>query len=65
MGYKRLGISVDVVKGDSYKLTISASCGLTSCPDIAFSKILKLDGGALKFINPTINLTGKFNLGGG
>lgn len=65
MGYKRLGISVDVLKGDSYKLTISASCGLTSCQDIEFSKILRLDSNAIKSLNPTINLTGKFNLGGG
>jgi hypothetical protein len=65
MGYKKLGVSVDVLKGDSYKLTISASCGLTSCQDIEFSKILKLDSNALKSLNPTINLTGKFNLGGG
>jgi hypothetical protein len=60
MGYKRLGIGVDVLKGDSYKLTITASCGLTSCKDIEFSKILKLDPNAIKSLNPTINLTKKF-----
>ena len=65
MGYRRLGIGVDVLKGDSYKLTISASCGLTSCQDIEFSKILRLDLNAIKSLNPTVNLTGKFGLGGG
>jgi hypothetical protein len=60
MGYRKLGLSVDVLKGDSYRLTISASCALTSCPDIAFSKILKLDPDALKSINPTIGFTKHF-----
>jgi len=65
MGYRRLGIGVDVLKGESYKLTISASCGLTSCQDIELSKILKLDLNAMKSLNPTVNLTGTFGLGGG
>jgi hypothetical protein len=65
MGYRRLGVSVDVIKRESFKVTISASCGLMSCPDVEFSKILKLDRNALKSINPTINVTGRFNLGGG
>lgn len=65
MGYRRFGISLDMLKGDSYKLTISASCGLTSCQDIAFSKVLRLNINAIKSLTPTVNLTGKFDLGGG
>jgi hypothetical protein len=60
MGYRRLGIGVDALKGDSYKLTITASCGLTSCRDIEFAKILKLDSNAIKSLTPTINFTKKF-----
>lgn len=60
MGYGKIGLSADILKGESYKLTISASCGLTSCPDIAFSKVLKLDTDALKSLNPTINFTKRF-----
>jgi hypothetical protein len=60
MGYKRIGIGVDMLKGDSYKLTITASCGLTSCDDVKFSKVLKLDRDAIKSLNPTINFTKKF-----
>jgi hypothetical protein len=70
--YRRIGVSVDVLKGRSYKLTLSASCGLASCPDVEFSKILKLDVSelnsfkdALMTLNATANLTGRFNLGGG
>jgi hypothetical protein len=60
MGYRRLGVSADILKGESYKLTISASCGLTSCADVAFSRILRLDTNALKSINPTITFTKRF-----
>ena len=65
MDYRRLGVSVDVLKGDSYKVTLSASCGLTNCSDIDVSKIIRLDTNALKSLNPTINFSGRFNLGGG
>ena len=60
MGYRRVGVSMDVLKGKSYKLTISASCGLTSCPDIDFSKVIKLDTDALKSLNPTVTFTKRF-----
>ena len=58
MAYERVGISVDVLKGDTYKLTISASCGLSSCKDIDFSRILDRD--TLKSLNPTIGFTKKW-----
>ena len=60
VNYKRLGVSVDILKGDSYKLTLTASCGLDQCSDIRFSKMLKLDTDALKSINPTLSFTKKF-----
>lgn len=60
MRYKRLGIGVDVLKGKSYKLTITASCGLTQCPDIEFSKVIRLNREALKELNPTVMFTKHF-----
>lgn len=60
MRYRRLGIGVDVLKGKSYKLTITASCGLTQCPDIDFTKIIRLDRDALKELNPTVMFTKHF-----
>jgi hypothetical protein len=60
MGYRRVGVSMDVLKGKTYKLTISASCGLTSCPDIDLVKVIKLDTDALKSINPTVTFTKRF-----
>jgi hypothetical protein len=60
LGYRRLGVSYDVLKGRTYKLTVTASCGLTQCDDIQFSKILRLDKDALKSINPTISFTKRF-----
>lgn len=65
LGYKRVGISYDVLKGESYKLTLSASCGLDSCQNIDISKVMKLDRNALKQLNPTINFTKTFSFGGG
>jgi hypothetical protein len=58
MDYRRIGLSFDVLKGKTYKLTISASCGLTSCQDIDFKKIITLDG--LKQLNPTVGFTKRF-----
>jgi hypothetical protein len=60
MNYRRLGLSFDVLKGKNYKLTLSASCGLTSCKDIDFSKVFTLDKEALKSINPTVSFTKHF-----
>jgi len=68
MNYRRLGVSYDIVKGSTYKLTISASCGLTSCKDVEFSKLvsldkhtlLKFDTDALKQLNPTVTFTKRF-----
>jgi hypothetical protein len=55
MAYERVGISVDVLKGESYKLTISASCGLTSCKDIDVSRIFSADVlKGLGGLNPTV-----------
>lgn len=58
--YKPLAIGVDVLKGTSYKLTLTASCGLTQCPDIEFTKIIRLDRDALKTLNPTLTFTKRF-----
>ena len=72
MGYGRAGVSADLIKRESFKVTIAASCGLRSCTNISFSKVLGLDtkgmlelnaGEAvkvLKSINPTISISGKF-----
>lgn len=58
MGYDRVGISYDVLKGDTYKLTISASCGLTSCKDIEMSKIFSADVlSGLKSLSSTVGFT--------
>jgi len=55
-----LGLSFDVLQGKTYKLTLSASCGLTSCQDINVSKVFTLDTGALKQFNPAIGFTKRF-----
>ena len=63
MNYSRLGVSFDIAKGPTYKLTISASCGLTSCQDIAYSKLLSFDHATistLKQLNPTLTFTKSF-----
>ena len=59
MAYRRLGVSLDVVKRDNFKISFSASCGLSKCQDIKFSKVVKLDGQALKSINPTLSISGR------
>jgi len=63
MNYSRLGVSFDIAKGQTYNLTISASCGLTSCQDIAYSKLLSFDKSSLdtlKQLNPTLTFTKHF-----
>jgi hypothetical protein len=60
MGFKRLGVSIDLLKGETYKLTISASCGLTSCRDIDYSQIIKLNRNALGSLNPAVVFTKHF-----
>jgi hypothetical protein len=63
MNYSRIGVTFDVLKGATYKLTLSASCGLTSCKDIAYSKLINFDSSTLstlKQLNPTLTLTKHF-----
>jgi hypothetical protein len=64
VNYRRIGASYDVMKGKTYKLTVMASCGLTQCPDVQFSKILTLNlrdkVDLLKEINPTIMYEKRF-----
>lgn len=61
MGYKRIGMSLDVLKGRTYKLTIAASCGLTECSDIRYTKLLTKDAlNTLKTMNPTVTFTKRF-----
>jgi len=60
MNYSRVGVSFDVLKGNTYKLTISASCGLTSCKDLDVQKILSLDRNAIKQLNPTVSFEKRF-----
>src|SRR5690606_33720604 len=57
MGYERIGIGFDVAKKSSVKVTFTASCSLMSCKDIEFSKVMKLDGNALKSLNPTLSVS--------
>lgn len=40
MNYERLGVSFDILKGNSYRLTLTASCGLTQCDDVQWSKFV-------------------------
>src|SRR6185369_15130570 len=60
MNYSRVGVSFDVLKGNTYKLTISASCGLTSCKDLDVQKIISLDRNAIKQLNPTVSFEKRF-----
>jgi len=57
MNYSRVGASFDLMKGKTYKLTLTASCGISSCQDIDVSKMIKLDANAWKQINPTLSFT--------
>lgn len=57
MNFGRIGASFDIMKGKTYKLTLTASCGLSSCDDIDVSKMIKLDANALKQLNPTLSFT--------
>lgn len=43
VNYQRVGVSFDVLKGKTYKLTVMASCGLSQCKDVQFSKMLNLN----------------------
>lgn len=69
MGYNRIGASVDLFKSARLKITVSASCALTSCDNIdykgfvSFDKLKTLD--FWKQFNPTINITGSHDLLGG
>jgi hypothetical protein len=59
-GYNRLGLSVDVMKGETYRLTLTATCGLTQCSDVSLSKMIMLDKEAFKAVNPTLTYTRRF-----
>jgi hypothetical protein len=63
MNYSRIGMSFDFLKGQTYKLTLTASCALTTCPDIAYSKLLTFDHATLhtlKQFNPTLTFRKDF-----
>jgi hypothetical protein len=57
MNFNRIGASFDILKGKTYKLTLTASCGLSSCQDIDVTKLVKLDANAWKQLNPTLSFT--------
>lgn len=69
MGYNRIGASVDLYKSSRLKITVSASCALTSCDNIdykgfvSFDRLKSLD--FWKQFNPTINVTGSHDIFGG
>lgn len=64
VNYQRIGVSFDVLKGKTYKLTVMASCGLTECDDVQFSKFITWDLGdkldVLKQLNPTVKFEKHF-----
>jgi hypothetical protein len=64
VNYQRIGASFDVMKGKTYKLTVTASCGLMQCPDVQFSKMLNLNlmdkVDLLKSLNPTVMFEKRF-----
>lgn len=69
MGYRRIGASIHLYKTPKLKITLSASCGLTSCDNVDWRGFLSLDKlrtlDLWKQINPTLNISGRHDLLGG
>jgi hypothetical protein len=69
MGYRRIGVSVHLYKTPKLKVTLSASCGLTSCDNVDWRGFLSMDKlrslDLWKQINPTLNISGRHDLLGG
>lgn len=40
MNHERLGISFDILKSSTHRLTLTASCGLTQCDDVQWSRLV-------------------------
>jgi hypothetical protein len=69
MGFTRLGASVHLYKTPKLRVTLSASCGLTSCDNVDWGGFLSIDKlktlDLWKQINPTLSVSGEFDFLGG
>ena len=69
MGFSRLGASVHLYKTPKFRVTLSASCGFTSCDNVDWGGFLSIDKlktlDLWKQINPTLSVSGEFEFLGG